>query len=136
MVANTLSFATKVIGTKEIRGKAFVTVDGSAFNTKPTFHKINLPYEVIKKTPTGERQTYSVVGSTCMEKDYLLTDITDTKLEKDDYIKIDNVGAYTVVLSPPFINPAPAVLVRHSKGYKAVRKKQSLDNMFGNYSFE
>jgi len=136
MVANTLSFVTKVIGTKEIQGKAFVTVDGSAFNTKPTFHKINLPYKIIKNTPTGKRENYSIVGSTCMEKDYLLTDIIGAKPQIGDYIRIDNVGAYTVVLSPPFINPAPAVLVKHSKKYKAVRKKQSLDNMFSNYSFE
>jgi diaminopimelate decarboxylase len=136
MAANAMAFVTKVIGTKEIQGKAFITVDGSAFNTKPTFHKINLPYEVINKTPTAERQTYSVVGSTCMEKDYILTDITDTKLEKDDYVKINNVGAYTVVLSPPFINPAPAIIVKAGKGYKPIRKKQTLRNMFSNYSFK
>lgn len=136
VVANTLSFVTKVISTKEIKDKYFVTVDGSAFNTKPTFHKINQPYDIIKKNANRGQSTYSVVGSTCMEKDYLLTDITDTTLERDDYIMINNVGAYTVVLSPPFINVAPAIVAKTPQGTKIIRHKQCLDNVFCNYEFE
>jgi diaminopimelate decarboxylase len=136
MAANTLSFVTKVVSVKSIRGKIFVVVDGSAFNTKPTFHKINQPYDVIKKTPSQEREIYSVVGSTCMEKDYLLTEINGVKLEEGDFVKISNVGAYTLVLAPPFINLAPAIVVKGRDGCKAIRKRQSLDNMFSDYLFE
>lgn len=136
MAANTLSFVTKAASVKNIRGRIFVVVDGSAFNTKPTFHKINHPYEVIKETATEEHETYSVVGSTCMEKDYLLTEVSGIKVRVGDYVKINNVGAYTIVLSPPFINVAPAIVVKDRNGYKAIRKKQSLDNMFSNYLFE
>ncbi len=39
MAANALSFVTKVISKKRIRGHIFATVDGSAFFSKPTFHK-------------------------------------------------------------------------------------------------
>jgi diaminopimelate decarboxylase len=136
MAANILSFVTKAASVKNIRGRIFVVVDGSAFNTKPTFHKINHPYEVIKEAATEEYETYSVVGSTCMEKDYLLTEVSGTRVEVGDYVKINNVGAYTVVLSPPFINVAPAIVVKDRNGYKAIRKKQSLDNMFNDYLFE
>jgi diaminopimelate decarboxylase len=136
MAANTLSFVTKVVSVKSIRGKIFVVVDGSAFNTKPAFHKINQPYDVIRKTPSQEREIYNVVGSTCMEKDYLLTEISGVKPEEGDFVKISNVGAYTLVLAPPFINLAPAIVVKDRSGYKAIRKKQSLENMFGGYLFE
>ena len=136
MAANTFSFVTKVISTKEIQDRIFVTVDGSAINTKPTFHKINPPFQVIRQNPVEESQAYNVVGSTCMEKDYLLTEVTGPKVEAGDYIKIDSVGAYTIVLTPPFINTAPAIVVKDSEDFKVIRKKQNLENMFENYLFE
>jgi diaminopimelate decarboxylase len=134
MAANALSFITKVISTKEIRGRTFVTVDGSAYNIKPTFHKINQPYQIIKKTGNSKRCTFNIVGSTCMEKDYLLTGITDALPNTGDYVKIDNVGAYTVVLTPPFINPAPAIIFRKGDKLKCVRSRQTLNDMLKNYA--
>jgi diaminopimelate decarboxylase len=135
MTANALSFVTKVISVKDIRGKLFVTVDGSSYNVQPTSHKINHPYQIIRKTSGTKRCTFSVVGSTCMEKDYILTEITDMLPDIGDFIKIDNVGAYTIVLTPPFINPAPAIVVRKSDTFKLVRSRQSLKDMFKNYTF-
>jgi diaminopimelate decarboxylase len=135
MVANALSFVTKVVSVKDIRGRVFVAVDGSGYNVQPTSHKINHPYQIIRKPSSKKRRTFSVVGSTCMEKDYLLTEITDTLPDVGDFIKIDNVGAYTVVLTPPFINPAPAIVVRKSDTFKLVRSKQTLNDMFKNYAF-
>lgn len=136
MAANTLSFFTKVVSVKNIRDKVFVTVDGSAFSTKPTLHKRNQPYKIIRAAPGKERTSFDVAGSTCMEKDYLLTEITDTRPQEGDYIKIDNVGAYTIVLSPPFINTAPPILVKDKNGYRQIRTRQRIEDMFANYSFE
>jgi len=136
MAANALSFVTKVISVKNIRGKVFVTVDGSVYNVKPTFHKINQPYQIIRKTNGVKRCAFSVVGSTCMEKDYILTEITDVLPEAGDFLKIGNAGAYTLVLTPPFINGAPAIVVKTRGGYKAIRKRQTLKDIFGNYSFD
>jgi diaminopimelate decarboxylase len=135
MVANTLSFVAKVISVKSIRGRWFVTVNGSAYNIKPTFHKRNLPYQILKKNRGKKLETFDVVGSTCMEKDYLLMGVKDILPEIGDYIKIGNVGAYTVVLTPPFINPAPPILVKTGNGYRTIRKRQTFQDMFGNYSF-
>lgn len=136
MVANALSFVTKVISVKNISGKAFVTVDGSAFNTKPTFHSYNMPHYIIKQTDIDQTETYNVVGSTCMEKDVLLADITNKKLESGDYIQFDNVGAYTNVFTPPFINVAPAIVVIDDGGYKLIRNRQKAEDIFRDYLFE
>ena len=136
MAANTLSFVTKVISVKNIRDRLLVTVDGSAYNIKPTFHKRNQPHQIIKKINSAtQRDTFDVVGSTCMEKDYLLTEVNDVLPETGDFVKIDNAGAYTVVLTPPFINAAPPILAKTSKGYKPIRNRQTLKDMFSNYSF-
>ncbi len=136
MVANALSFVTKVVSTKTIRGKLFVTVDGSAFHVKPTFHRVNQPHRIISAQSTDSRQRFSVVGSTCMEKDYLLTDIVDVMPHRGDYIKIDSVGAYTVVLSPDFIYLSPAIVVNKGGRWCGIRRRQTFDDMFGCYSFD
>ncbi|MGD1041777.1 MAG: diaminopimelate decarboxylase [Sedimentisphaerales bacterium] len=135
MVANALSFVTKVISVKDIRGRVFVTVDGSGYNVQPTSHKINHPYQIMRKNDRTQRCIFGVVGSTCMEKDYILTEITDTLPDVGDFIKIDNVGAYTVVLTPPFINPAPAIVVGKGNMFRRIRSKQTLNDMFKNYAF-
>ena len=137
MVADCLSFITKVVSVKVIREQVFVTVDGSAFHAKPTFHNLNLPHQVITQKEGRLVGNFNVVGSTCMEKDILLKNITAPLPESGDYIKIDNVGAYTVVMTPPFINPAPAIVADEGEGqYKLIRKKQTLDEIFSNYQFE
>ena len=135
MVADAVSFITKVVSVKSIRDKLFVTVDGSAFNTKPTFHAINMPHQIITKESNRPIQTFDVVGSTCMEKDILLSGITAPVPQVGDFIRIDSIGAYTLVMTPPFINPAPAILADEGGSYKLVRKKQTPEEIFSNYSF-
>lgn len=136
MVADCVSFVTKVVSVKTIREQVFVTVDGSAFHAKPTFHSLNLPHQVLTRQAAQPMTTFDVVGSTCMEKDILLKDISAPLPQPGDYIKIDNVGAYTLVMSPPFIHPAPAIIADEGGTCKQIRKKQTLDEIFSNYSFE
>ncbi|MCK5018862.1 MAG: hypothetical protein KAS32_17500, partial [Candidatus Peribacteraceae bacterium] len=136
MAANVLSFVTKIISVKSLRDKNFAIVDGSAFNTKPTFHKYNLPFELINKNRTDKEMTYDVAGSTCMEKDYLLNDITTARPHEGDFIRIGNAGAYTVVFTPPFINVAPAVVAEDNGGYKLIRNRQKAEDIFKDYLFE
>ncbi len=136
MAADCLSFVTKVISVKTIREQVFVTVDGSAFHTKPTFHSLNLPHKVITRNEGRPVGGFDVVGSTCMEKDILLKDITTSVPEPGDYIRIDNIGAYTIVMSPAFINPAPAIVADEGGTYILIRRKQTLSEIFSNYIFE
>jgi len=136
MAANSLGYVTKVVSVKNIKGNILVTVDGSAFHSKPTFHKVNQPHSIICKGTNQKRGIFSVCGATCMEKDYLLNDIDDIIPDRGDYIKIDSVGAYTIVLSPTFINPSPAVLVIQAGCYKEIRRRQTFEDMFGCFTFE
>ena len=62
-----------------------------------------------------------------------MTEIKDKLPEAGDFIKIDNVGAYTIVLTPPFINPAPAIICKKGDKLKCVRSRQTLNDMFKNY---
>jgi len=136
MVSDCLSFVTRVISVKRIAEQTFVTVDGSAFHCKPTFHSLNMPHRVVTARSSAPQAVFTVVGATCMEKDILLSDIAAPLPEPGDYIKIDNIGAYTVVMTPPFIVPAPAIVADEgARAFKQIRKKQTLDEMFSNYIF-
>jgi len=137
MSANVISLVTKVIGIKTIRNRTLVTVDASVFHTKPTQHSRNQPWTLIPASESARRSAvFSVVGSTCMEKDYLLTDVSGPLPQAGDYIQIGQAGAYTVVMSPPFINPAPAIVAPHGEHFKIIRARQTLDDMFKNYYFQ
>jgi diaminopimelate decarboxylase len=136
MAANVVSLITKVVAIKTIKDKILVTVDGSAFHVKPTLHTRNLPWSLIPKDG-AERPSacFSVVGATCMEKDYLLTDVEGPLPKEGDAVRFDQAGAYTIVLSPPFINPAPAIVAAEEGEIKIIRSRQTLDDMFRNYVF-
>lgn len=137
MAANGVSFVTQVVSVKQIRGQRFVTADGSAFHCKPTFHGINPPFEIVSAGGAGGGvQRFDVVGSTCMEKDILLRGISGPLPSVGDFIRIHRVGAYTIVLSPPFIHPAPAIVAQESAGMVCVRRRQTLEDMFGCYRFD
>lgn len=136
VTADTLSFVTRVFEIKRIGGRRLAVVDGTIFNVKPTLHRRNHPFAVITpEARTGPRGRYSIVGATCMEKDRLLQEIESVALERGDFLRIENVGAYTVVLTPPFIHPAPPILVRSPEGYTAIRRRQEFNDVFGSYLF-
>jgi hypothetical protein len=50
-------------------------------------------------------------------------------------VRIDSVGAYTIVMSPTFIHPAPAIVAPEAGGFRALRTKQSFEQVFANYRF-
>lgn len=132
MVANVFLFAAKVIESKRIRNDYFVLVDGSVHNVKPTMHKNNLPMKIVrqKHDPSGEKQAFHIVGYTCMEKDYLASEIKGRLPMKDDYIIFENVGAYTIVFNPPFIKERPGIVAMDHMEFTAARKKETIRQFF------
>jgi diaminopimelate decarboxylase len=135
LVADTLSFITQVFEIKHLGGHRLAVVDGSIFNIKPTMHRKNHPFSIIADGIRTGCAPYHVAGATCMEKDLLLSDIEAAEIRRDDFIRIDNVGAYTLVMTPPFILPAPPVLVREGSSYRRIRQRQSFDDFFGTFTF-
>ncbi|MBE0575224.1 MAG: diaminopimelate decarboxylase [Desulfuromonadales bacterium] len=136
VTADCMSFITRVMDVKKLAGTNYLIVDGSIFNTKPSMHKHNMPFTFYRSMEHLNTAVYKVGGYTCMEKDILLNDIKTNEVNAGDYLKIDNVGAYTIVLSPPFINSAPPILLKDVNGYSAVRRRQSFEDFFRGYSFE
>lgn len=133
VVSNVFKYYTKVYQIKHIGTKTFVMVDGTVFDVKPTMHTNNLPHRVISRNEVGSEEIYDVVGSTCMEKDVILKDVTLKGLEAGDYLEINGVGAYTICLTPTFINYLAPIVSIEDHNMKVVRRRQQLEDILTIY---
>lgn len=137
VVANTLSFISKIYEIKKINDKKFIVIDGSVYDIKPTMHSNNLPHQFITSNEciVSDGFDADVVGSTCMEKDVILKNIK-ANCVVGDYIKFDGIGAYTIVMTPTFINTFSPILIQTKKGFQVVRRRQTLQDFLSVYNIE
>jgi len=138
ITTDVMRFVAKVVARKRVRAREIALVAGSIHNIKPTLHEKQLPMRVVR--PTGDRAEQAgeipvdVVGYTCMEHDCLYRDCRES-VRPGDFVVFENVGAYTVVMKPPFIQPAPAILVDEGGGSLAVAKRaERWDDLFAAYT--
>ncbi len=138
ITADIMKFAAKVIDIKKIGSKKLALVSGNVYNVKPTLNNKNLPITVISKDgeSEGREGPFDIVGNTCRENDCLFGGYVGT-ISEGDFILFDNVGAYTIVLKPPFIHPSPFVLAYDddSKSFEIVKKKETFSEIFSTYEF-
>lgn len=134
VVSNVFSYYTKVYQNKTVGKVNFVIVDGTVFDVKPTMHSNNLPHEVFCSNKTNEICECDVVGSTCMEKDVILKDVHLPKLESGDYIQFRGVGAYTITLTPSFINYLAPILSYENGEFREIRRRQCIKDVLSVYN--
>lgn len=135
VVSNVFTYYTKVYQNKRVGKVNFVMVDGTVFDVKPTMHSNNLPHEVYRANDNDETCVCDVVGSTCMEKDVLLKEVTMPKMEAGDYIQFRGVGAYTICMTPTFINYLEPILMQKEDVFVEVRRRQTIDDVTQIYKF-
>jgi diaminopimelate decarboxylase len=133
VVSNVFRYYTKVFQIKHIGTKNFAMVDGTVFDVKPTMHTNNLPHRVISRNEAGAEEIFDVVGSTCMEKDVILKDVTLKGLEAGDCLEINGVGAYTICLTPTFINYLSPIISIENNDMKVVRRRQQIEDILTIY---
>lgn len=112
LTASAFKFLSEVIDVKRVDSKTrFVTTDGSRNDVDPFFHKTEYLKEIIYRDdaqrPVEPLQV--VAGCTCLEYDRLFSLVDRPRLEVGDRIVYNNVGAYTMTLSPLFIRLWPRV---------------------------
>lgn len=140
LVADTMHFAARVIETKRVRGHRTALVGGSIYDIKPTLNTKNLPANLVMMP--SERGValpgpVDLVGYTCMEHDCLYRDFPLSPAP-GDFVVFSNVGAYTVVLKPPFIMPAAAIIEHDSIGVAraVLKRRDEMRDVFQNFLFE
>ena len=134
VVSNVFTYYTKVYQNKRVGHVNFVMVDGTVFDVKPTMHSSNLPHNVYRRCENEELYVCDVVGSTCMEKDIILKDVTLPTVEIGDFIQFYGVGAYTISLTPSFINFLAPILMSKDGGFVEVRRRQTMDDIMKLYN--
>lgn len=123
LIASPVSYVCSVIDVKDIKDRRLVFTDGSV---KHVASQMKAPPFVssLNTKSSNLKEKQIVTGYTCIEMDRFLTLDNQPELAKGDRITIYNVGAYTMSLTPLFIEYFPTVIVTHENGNaEVVREK-------------
>lgn len=122
LIASPFSYVCKVIGTKDIKDIRLVYTDGSVKHVAPQMNPIKF-FSTMKTQKQNKLPRQVVTGYSCIEMDRFL-DLQDAnELSIGDEITIHNTGAYSMVLSPLFIEYYPSVIVKDGDNYIVAREK-------------
>lgn len=132
LTASAFKFLSEVVDVKRVDSTTrFVTTDGSRNDVDPFFRKSDYLKEIILADNSRPIEPLQIVaGCTCLEYDRLFTLVDHPRLEPGDRIIYNNVGAYTLTLSPQFIRLWPRVYAVGKDGlYRLVRRESNASDI-------
>ena len=138
VVSDVLAFVAKVRGVKQIQSRRVALVSGSIHDVRPTMTDKRLALRVyasdVRRTERTVAGPVDLVGYTCLEHDCLYAGYSG-EIGVDDYAVFENVGAYTIVLRPPFIRPGPPVVSYDAlaDAYALVRRRETVEDVLSTY---
>lgn len=136
IVANVMQLVSKVMHIKNIRGKNFIGLNSSIHNAGELSMKKNLPISVVRSSTKSDRvENADFTGYTCLEYDILYRNYTG-EISVNDFVVMDNVGSYSVVLKPPFILPqCPIAIVKNDNIVDTtVKRSETFEEVFRTFS--
>lgn len=136
VVSRYLSILTTVTGVKNIRDKHIVLVDADYHNTGETSRMMKVPFTHYRCGGGEESGAQpDIMGFTCLEQDYIFKEFPE-KVKVGDVIEFRNIGGYSVVYKPPFIQPCCAmVAVGEDGNVKLIKERESFEDIFKTYIF-
>lgn len=137
VVARYLSFVSKVLSIKQIRGRWIANMDGDYHNLGEICTMKKLPTHVLAG---GKVQQYfdsiDIMGFTCLEQDVMVP-VWSGYLAEGDVMVFDNCGGYSIVAKPQFIKPQSAMYAKRCDGtVKQIMRAETFDDVFGKFDFE
>lgn len=136
LIANTMNYWTRVVAVKKIESKWIAVADGSIHELSPNARQNRKPTHHLQSSSRSEspNQPWQVVGYTCIEDDYLSKDFL-SDISKGDFLGYSHVGSYNIVMKPPFIRPASAILEINPDGevLNVFREIQSNSDVFSGF---
>jgi len=135
LAASCFAFMSEVIDVKHVEKDLwFATTDGSRNDIDSFFKKRGYLVDVLHKVSDGFNKFQEVSGvetvkkqivsgCTCLEYDRMHTLMDKPLLKVGDRLWYNNVGAYTMCLSPMFIRYIPNIYMKTEDGYELVREK-------------
>ncbi len=137
VVSRYLSLLTTVTGVKSIKDKHIALVDTDYHNTGETSKMMKVPFTHYR-CGTGEesKELPDIMGFTCLEQDYIFKEFPE-KVKVGDVIEFRNIGGYSVVYKPPFIQPCCAMVAITKDGtVKLIKERETFEDIFATFIFE
>lgn len=136
VVSRYLSMFTTVKALKSVFGRNIAIVDCDIHNLGETAQMMQLPYS-IHSYGEGESLTapIDVTGFTCLEQDVVYRNFPES-LRVGDILEFRNIGGYSVVYKPPFIQPCCAMIAINENGdIKEIKRRETFEDIFQTYKF-
>ncbi len=123
VVGANIEYVASVTDVKQTKNNLFVTTDGSRIHIDPLMRKTGYAYRLERLAgEEGPGVAQILGGFTCMEGDRFFT-LEAPLLQEGDRIHFDKVGAYTMGMSPQFIEFYPPVYAQTDGGLVLARPK-------------
>ena len=137
LAADAMCYCTPVTDVRARPERRLALVAGTVYDMKPTLSRRNLPMAVVPQQAGGAREDglWDITGYTCMEHDVLYRGYRG-RLAPGDFVTFRNTGAYTLVLSPSFMRPRPAVVQVDARGgVDVLKRRETVDDVLATYVF-
>lgn len=131
LIASPFKYLCKVIDKKDVGEHRIVTTNGSCIHIDPQMHNIKFYQECYSNSGIFNNRQI-ITGFTCIEKDRMAIVNNENELRENDYILFYNTGAYSMSLSPLFIQYYPNVYSESKGEIKLIRKSWSVDDYITN----
>ena len=126
-----ISYVTEVIDVKQTKNNRFVLLDGSRIHVDPLMRKKEYSYHIERKYEGESNEREQILcGFTCMEADRFFK-FEGPELRVGDRVVFEKVGAYTIGLSPQFIEFYPPVWAERDGTVVLVQQKRDADYFIG-----
>lgn len=123
VVGACIDYVTSVVDIKHTLNNSFYVLDGSRIHIDPLMKKSKYKYHIESTHSDSDfsEDDYIFCGFTCMENDRFFSD--NKLLSIGDRVVFEKVGAYTMGLSPQFIEFYPPIYASDGEKIETVRKK-------------
>ena len=131
IIASPFKYLCRVIDKKDVLHSTIVNTDRSCIHIDPQMHGIRF-YQESFATGKNNINRQVISGFTCIEKDRMAILDNYNELNEGDYILFHNTGAYSMALSPLFIQYYPNVYSEKDNELKLIRKAWSVKDYIMN----
>jgi diaminopimelate decarboxylase len=139
MVGDSTAYVADVLAVKHRPERTIAVISGGVHTLKPTKHRHWLPTVALDsqlRPKAGPEEPWDIVGHTCMEEDTVAAGQPLPTLQRGDVLWFENVGAYCMVFTPPFIHPGPPVYCVLDGEVVQARRAESFEDVFATYRIE
>ena len=136
VVSRYLSILTTVKAVKTLKNRNVAIVDCDIHNVGETAKMMKVPYTHLR-VGNGELSNCPIdlTGYTCLEQDVVFKDFPEA-VAMGDVIEFRNIGGYSVVYKPPFIQPNCAMVAISTEGeITLIKRKETYEDIFQTFKF-